>query len=233
MTKKTVVIHQPDFMPYLGFFQRLLYADLYVILDNVQFVNNCKDSWHRRDKIKTPKGEQWFTVGIQKASLKTNICDILINKNDNWKIKHLNLINENYKKAPFYNEIFPYIKELYSFECDNLVEFNMKSIHMLFDLFAIKIKEVFASTLETTGKSNELLVDILQKVGADRYLSGVGAKAYFDSAPYDEAGIEVVWQDFIHPVYPQLFGPFVPYLSSIDLLFNCGIEESRKILRSC
>ena len=78
-----------------------------------------------------------------------------------------------------------------------------------------------------------LLVDILQKVRADKYLSGVGAKAYFDPAPFAAAGIEVTWQDFKHPVYPQLYGDFIPYLSSIDLLFNCGIKKSHEILRSC
>jgi hypothetical protein len=104
---------------------------------------------------------------------------------------------------------------------------------MLMGLLDIEIPQVLASTLNTTGKKNELLVDILQKVGATQYLSGVGARAYFEPELYERAGIEVVWQDFLHPAYPQLHGPFIPYLSSIDMLFNCGIEESRKILRSC
>jgi hypothetical protein len=109
----------------------------------------------------------------------------------------------------------------------------MKSIEMLLFLFDIFVDKVFASSLDVHGKSNELLADILKTVDADIYLSGIGAKAYYDPAPYEAAGIRVAWQDFEHPVYPQQFGGFIPYLSSIDLLFNCGIEQSRRILRGC
>ena len=130
-------------------------------------------------------------------------------------------------------EIMPYIDDLYSYECSRLVDFNLKSSEKLMELFDIRIDTVLASDLEPCGKSNDMLVDILKKVGADRYLSGVGARAYFDPTPFVAAGIEVMWQDFQHPVYPQIHGEFIPYLSSIDLLFNCGIEKSRKILRNC
>lgn len=230
--KKVVVIHQPDFMPYLGFFHRLLHADLYVVLDNVQFVNNGKECWHRRDKIKTPKGEQWITVGIQKTSLGTKINEVLLTKSINWREKNMNIIKENYRKALFYHEIFPFVEELFQFECDKMIEFNSKSIQMLLNLFDINIDIAFASNLNVTGKANDLVVDILKKVDADVYLSGIGARNYYKAEPYNQAGITVVWQKFNHPVYPQLHGEFIPYLSSLDLLFNCGIEESRKILRS-
>jgi hypothetical protein len=103
---------------------------------------------------------------------------------------------------------------------------------MLLRLFDISIPRVLSSSLEPLGHKNELLVDILRKVGASRYLSGVGARDYFDPVPFERAGIDVAWQEFEHPVYPQLHGEFMPYLSSIDMLFNCGTEESRRILRS-
>ncbi|MDR0606606.1 MAG: WbqC family protein [Bacteroidales bacterium] len=230
MINKTVVIHQPDFMPYLGFFHRLLNADLYVVLDNVQFVNSNR-GWHKRDKIKSLKGEAWITVSVKKPKLSTRICDVLIDTSTGWRNSHLNLIRENYKNAAFFNEILPYIEDLYSFQCEKLADFNIKSIDMLLILFDIAIDQVFASSLDVHGKSNELLVDILRKVGANIYLSGIGASDYYDPAPYEMAGIKVMWQNFKHPVYPQQFGEFIPYLSSIDLLFNCGIEESREILR--
>jgi hypothetical protein len=89
----------------------------------------------------------------------------------------------------------------------------------------------WASELPVEGKSNDLVVAILKQVGAKVYLSGVGARAYYDPAPFEQAGIKVLWQNFKHPVYPQLHGDFIPYLSSIDLFFNCGIEKSRAILR--
>jgi hypothetical protein len=228
---KTVVIHQPDFLPYLGFFDRFLKADLWVVFDNVQFLNNSK-SWHNRDKIKTPQGEKWITVSVKKCAQKTPINEVLLS-DTNWKIDILNLLKTNYRKAASFNEIFPYIEELFNYECETMLQLNLKSIYMLMELFDIKTDTELASSLDPVGKSNELLVDILQKVKADQYLSGVGARAYFDPVPFSNAGIEIIWQDFKHPIYPQLYGNFIPYLSSIDLLFNCGIKKSRKILRSC
>ncbi len=230
--RKTVVIHQPDFLPYLGFFHRLIDADLFVILDNAQYVNGTSQSWMNRDKLKTSQGEKWLTVSVKKASRETSINQIQLSESAEWKKSNLNLIQHNYRQSPYFTEIYPHLEKLYAYEGTLLYEFNLHSIRMLMKLFDIEVAEVFASTLNADGKKNVLLVDILKKVGATTYLSGVGAKAYSEPELYERAGIEVVWQGFVHPVYPQLNGPFIPYLSSIDVLFNCGIEESRKILRS-
>ncbi|MDR0582894.1 MAG: WbqC family protein [Treponema sp.] len=227
----TAVIHQPDFMPYLGFFHRLLNADLYIILDTVQFLIR---GWHRRDKIKTQNGEKWITVSTRKCPVDTNIKDVLLDPDDKWRQKHLRLFKQNYQKAPFFNEIFPYVQELYEYKCEKMMEFNMHSINIVSLLFDISINKILASTLNIiSGRNNELNVAILKEAGANIYLSGIGAREYYDPAPYKTAGIKVIWQNFKHPVYPQQFGEFIPYLSSVDLLFNCGIEESRKILRTC
>ncbi|MDY0116718.1 MAG: WbqC family protein [Sulfurimonadaceae bacterium] len=230
--KKTVVIHQPDFLSYLGFFHRLLYADLYIVLDDVQFVKGTSQSWMNRDKIKTANGEQWLTVNVQKASKDTNINEILLNNTINWKKKNLDLIIQNYKKSEYFDEIFSHIQELYNSEHEKLADFNMASIFMLIKLFDIDIEIKYSSDLKTTKTKSERLVEILSQVDATHYLSGIGAKDYHIDKPFEDANIKVVWQEFNHPVYPQLHGEFIPYLSSIDLLFNCGIEKSREILRN-
>lgn len=227
--KKTVVIHQPEFLPYLGFFHRLLDADLLVILDHVQYRYRY---FQNRNKIKTPRGEQWITVCLKKHPLDTKINEILISKDVDWKNKNLNLIRENYRYAPFFDQIFPFMKELFSYGCERLIDFNMKSIHILNDLFDTKTDIIFSSTLNPKGNKNELLVDILKKVGGTTHLSGTGAKKYYNPKPFEDNHLEVIWQSFTHPVYPQLHGDFITNLSSIDLLFNCGIEESRKKLRN-
>lgn len=226
---KTVVIHQPDFLPYLGFFHRFLHADEWVVLDQVQFLRNSK-SWHHRDKIKTPQGERWLTVAISRCHQKTPINEVMLAETD-WREEHLNRIVTNYRTAGYFREIMPHIEELYALRFARLVDFNLQSIEMLKRLFGIEIPSVMASGLNPAGTSNELLVDLLQKEGATHYLSGVGARSYFDPAPFKQAGITVIWQEFGHPVYHQLYGDFIPYLSSIDFLFNCGIEYSRKVLR--
>ena len=227
---KLVVIHQPDFIPYLGFFDRLDKADIYVVFDNVQYVRSSR-GWTSRDKIKTANGERWITVNTQKAPRDTAINQILLSEDDSWRQDHINLLTQNYRKAPYFDEIMPYIRELYQFSCERMMDFNLKSIEMLIKLFDIRIEIVMASDLQPEGKSNELIIDVMKRLGCRRYLSGVGARDYYVPELYEKAGVEVIWQDFKHPVYPQQFGEFIPYLSSIDLLFNCGIEQSRKILR--
>lgn len=229
--RRTVVIHQPDLLPYLGFFHRFLNTDLYVGLDHVQFVHS-NNSWTHRDKIKTPRGAQWLTVSVRKAPRDTPINAIELSETE-WRSQNLNLIRENYRDAPYFREIYSEVEKLYALPCTKLIEFTTASIDMLARLFGIAVPNVLSSSLQPTGHKNELLVDILRKVGATHYLSGLGARDYFDPIPFTEAGIEVVWQDFKHPAYPQLHGEFIPYLSSIDLLFNCGVERSREILRNC
>lgn len=229
---KLVVIHQPDFIPYLGFFNRLLLADIYVILDNVQFERASKTSWIHRDQIKTQGGNKWLTISTQKCHLDTKICDVKINYDTGWKKKHLNAIYSNYKKADGFKEVFPYIEKLYTWDGESLAEFNIESIKMLINLFDIKINTIKSSDICAEGKSNELIINILNKVGSHRYLSGIGARDYYDEDIYIKSGIEVIWQNFKHPEYQQQYTGFIPYLSSIDLLLNCGIEKSREILRS-
>ena len=98
-------------------------------------------------------------------------------------------------------------------------------------LFNIETEIIKSSTIQLEGKSNSLLVNILKKIGASRYLSGVGARAYYEPSIYEQSGIEVTWQNFVHPHYPQLHGEFIPFLSSIDLLLNVGSDEAARILR--
>lgn len=232
MKNKRVVIHQPDFLPYLGFFHRLIHCDTLVFLDNAQFNRGgSKTCWHNRDKIKTTGGEKWLTVSVRKASLGTLINKIKLSDHTAWRKNNLNLIWENYKKAVFFKEIFPYIETIYANDTDSLCQFNIKGLHILMDLFDLKIETRLASELNCRGKANDLVVDILKQLGADTYISGVGAKDYFKPEPFEKARIKIAWQNFTHPLYTQCHGEFIPFLSSIDLLFNCGVKHSRKILQ--
>jgi hypothetical protein len=228
---KTVVIHQPDFIPYLGFFERFLHADLYLVLDHVQFVNGSARAWTHRDKIKTPQGERWLSISVKKAPRDTPINQVLLSTEVNWREDNLRLLERNYRESAYFEEIMPAVESLFSRPDTRLVDFTLYSIEMLADMLDVRVPMVLSSTLQPQGAKNELLIDLLRKVDATHYLSGVGARAYLDPAPFAAAGIDVVWQDFVHPVYPQLHGDFVPFLSSLDMLFNCGIEHSRELLR--
>ncbi len=231
MNKKVVVIHQPDFAPYLGFFHRFLHADFYIALDHVQYVNGSSRAWTHRDKIKTAQGEKWLTVSVKKAPRDTAINQIELSTDTDWRQDNLRLLEQNYRKAPCYNELMPEIERLYARPFHMLRDFNMASIEMLMDMLDVRIPWVWSSNLDPVGTKNELLVDLLQKVSATHYLSGVGARDYFQPEPFVKKGIEVIWQNFTQPVYTQQFGEFLPYLSVLDVLFNHGITASREILR--
>lgn len=230
MRNKTVVIHQPDFLPYCGFFHRFLKADLYIILDHVQFVHGSR-GWTHRDKIKTAAGAKWVTVSVEKAPRATPINQIRIAKNTNWKEDNLQLIKENYQSTDFYEQIYPAIESLYSFQSNSLSEFNLQSIQMLMKMFDIELPCVMSSDLNATSAKSDLILDLLIESGATHYLSGIGARAYLDQSLLVNAGIEIIWQEFQHPVYPQQYGSFIPGMSSIDMLFNCGVEQSQVLLR--
>lgn len=228
-----MVIHQPDFLPWLGFFHRLSKADLYIALDHVQFVTGTSRSWTHRDRLKTPTGARWLTVSVQKMPLGTPINEIRLSSHPGWRAANLNLIRESYRSAPHFLDIFPRLEALYTRDDEHLVDMTLASIDLVADMLVTTVPRRLSSELSPKGSGNAMLVDLLRKVGATQYLSGLGARAYFDPAPFAAAGIEVLWQEFRHPTYPQLFGDFVPCLSAVDMLFNCGIERSREILRSC
>lgn len=228
---RVAVIRQPEFAPYLGFFHRFLGADLYIVLDHVPFVQHTSRAWTHRDKIKTPRGERWLTISVAKTSLNTPINEVRLSAAHDWRTDNLRLIEANYRQSPFFSSVFPEIDRLYREPAEFLVAFNLRFIDWLMDALKVRIPYIRSSELNPVGTKNELLVDLLKKVRADVYVSGRGALDYFDPSPFDAAGIGVRWHQFDHPVYPQLHGDFIPNLSSLDLLFNCGAEWSARILR--
>jgi len=225
---RTVVVHQPDFLPYLGFFHRLVYADVYVALDHIQF---GQEGWTHRDKIKTSRGEAWLSLSVKKCPLKTPIKDVELSPNAHWRDANLNLLSHNYRSAPFYRVIWQQLERIYRDPVARLAPFNLMLLDLLCDWLAIKVERVRSSEIRPAGRRSEMVAQIVESVGGTHYLSGEGARAYHNQAPFDQRGIEVVWQKFQHPVYPQQFGGFVPNLSTIDALFNCGPGQTVQMLR--
>jgi hypothetical protein len=218
MKNKTVVIHQPYFMPWLGFFDKIAQADIYIVLDNVWCDYKSK-SVLNRNKIKTPQGGQWLTVPV-KGGIHQLIKEVEISYEKDWPETHLKTLFHNYKKGPSYQKIVPFIEKTYAKKYRLLVNLNHDLNCQIFELLQINPKIVFASDLKPEGQKSDLIIDLLKKAGADSYLSGVGAKDYLDEKKFKNEGIELLWQDFKHPVYPQLWGEFIPNLSVIDYLFN-------------
>lgn len=214
-------------MPWLGYFDKMARADIFVYLDNVQFKKN---EYQNRNRIKTSQGWQWLTVPVT-YSYPERICEVRINNKVNWKKKHLMSIETNYRKAPYFDDCFLEIERLYSRDYEYLFEINVESIEMLSRLFGIDKKTYRASLISGLREEPTLrLIDICRYLNADTYLSGESGRDYMDMSAFAREGIKVIFQDFNHPVYPQLYGNFLPFMSSVDLLFNCG-SESLNILR--
>lgn len=227
---KIVAIHQPNFSPWLGYFHKMKNADLFVLLDNVEY---SKGSYGNRVKIKSRlKGDIWLTVPVlySKGSHRT-YCKVEIANRRNWQDRHANLLRDAYREAPHFEPYFSNLMDIISSSYPYLATLNIAILHYLREQLNIDTPMRLASDLtEDFGAGSERVMRLCQYFDADIYLSGRGARAYNDEAAFAQQGIQIVYQQFTCPVYPQLHGEFIPNLSALDLLFNCG-PESAAILR--
>lgn len=221
-------ILQPGYLPWLGFFEQLYKSDIFVVYDDVQY---NKHSWRNRNRIKTANGVQWLTVPVfVKFKEHPLINEVKIDNKSNWRKKHLLSIKQSYLKAPFYKEYVDIFEEAYSRNWGYLVDIDMYFITKLAECLGINSKKIIkSSTLNITGGKVERLVRICKVFEADIFYEGAKGRNYLDEKYFTEHEIKVEFQDYKHPVYNQLYGDFVPYLSVIDLLFNQD-KESLSIL---
>jgi len=214
--------HQPNYLPWLGFFHKMKNCDVFTIEDNLQFVYR---EFHNRNRIKTPNGIRWLTVPIHNGRKRQPICDVKICNNIKWQRKHWLTLQSSYGRAPYWHKYEDFFRETYNKKWDRLIDLNLHLIMGIRDFLKIKTKIVFASELEVSGKKNELILAQLKALGADTLLSGTGALDYLNFKLFKDEGIKVMIQDFKHPTYTQLWGKFVPNLSVVDFLFCTGGKE--------
>lgn len=222
-----VAIHQPQYLPWLGYFDKIDQADIFVFLDNVQFKKN---EWQNRNKIKTADGWQWLTVPVLHKYPQL-INGVEINYAVRWQHKHRQAIVSNYRKAPCYDYLAGFVDHLSNLRCQYLSELNIDLIRNLVELLGINTPLYVASQLgEFPADPDDRIIGIAKYFGADTYLAGSGGKDYMNLDKYEKKGVKVIFQEFNHPTYRQLFGDFEENTSVIDLILNFG-ENSLKILR--
>ena len=216
-----VYIHQPDFAPWLGFFDRLKRCDVFIVLDNVQFLRR---GWHHRDRIRTAGGERWLTVPVLKRGRQEQpINRVEIDESTDWRRQHLEILRHAYARAPCFQPHFSAISEIYGRRHGRLIDLNSDLIDYLARQLDAVADTCLASELSVEGRGIGMLVELVRAVGGSTYLTGQGARAYLDESRFAAAGIEVEWQRFADPAYPQVHGDrFVRGLSGLDRLFNCG-----------
>lgn len=225
---RTVVVLQPGYLPWLGFFDQLRHADVFVYYDDVQF---DKHGWRNRNRIKTPAGPLWLTVPVLhhgKGPMPIN--ETLIDNTASWPRKHIGSLKQYYAKAPYAKRYLPELEEILSRPWTHLVDLDLAVAGALAGWFGLTAPTLRASSLGIGGGQSERLVNLCRHLGATRYLSGSAARDYLDVGLFERHGITVAWQDYQHPTYPQQHGTFEPFLSAIDLLLNCG-DQSARILK--
>ena len=221
-----VAVHQPQYLPWLGYFDKMRRADVFCFLDNVQYKKN---DWQNRNRIKTAHGWQWLTVPVH-YRFPQKITEVTINNTVKWKKKHLQALTSNCNRTPYFKQFLNIFEQVYLETWDSLSDLNIILIECLRNAFGLDQRPtVKASDYDLREDPTDRLIDICTALNADTYLSGQDGVKYMNMERFRQSGIRVVIQDFKHPVYPQAFGGFQSHMSAVDLLFNCGAKSLEKI----
>ena len=224
---RIVAIHQPNYLPYLGFFHKMFLSDVFVLYDIAKY---SKNDFHNRNRIKTPAGPRWLTVPVRRTSV-DRICDVEIRQAEPWSKRHVATLKANYARVPYFLSYFDRFESIYQKEWSRLAALNEAFIDLFAWSFGIRRTLVRSSEIDVPGglSPSERLAWMVRKVGGDTYLSGPAGPNYLDSAAFSE--LTVLIQDFRHPEYAQPWGPFTSHLSAVDALFNLG-KDAEALVRS-
>ncbi len=228
-----VAAHQPAYLPWLGYLDKLANADLFVVMDDLQYESQ---NFQNRQRIKLASGPAWLTVPLARGSQRDRICDKRIDNagspKQHWQRRTWLTLETHYRRAPYFAQYARELQEVYTRPWERLVELDMHLLDLARRWLDIRVPVVRASSLGLQGAKTDRLIDLCRKVGARAYLSGTGGSTgYLDVEHMSRAGIGVIWQHFDHPVYPQRYPDrgFTSHLAFCDLLFNCG-DASRAVL---
>ena len=228
-----VVILQPSYIPWRGYFDQIFRADLFIFYDDVQY---DKRGWRNRNQIKTPRGKQWLTIPVHSRGAQTEnipIDQIQIVWENPWSDNHLKAIQHSYSKAPYFNHYLPLLEKFYGrrdeFLADFTIDFTIALAHELGNTHTSFRRSSDIAGID--GQKTDRLIQILKAVGATHYISGPSARDYVEKEKFGLAGLTLEYMEYNYPEYLQLYPPFDPYVSILDLLFMTGPEALNYILK--
>ena len=219
-----IVISQPMFFPWVGLFEQVKLADIYVHYDDVQMPQGR--SFTTRVQIKTPDGTRWLTAPVQRSGALL-IKDIKLDNSQRWRVKHLKTLEQCYRKSPFFEEMIAIVKLVYDFDHEFLSDLNCLAIQHIADYFGLQPRFSRSSAYATAGHGSVKLLELLKQLQGDVYLTGHGALRYLDHELFEANGVRVEYIDYQKTQYRQLHGEFTPYVSILDLIANEGRDGSR------
>ena len=215
-----VGIHQPDYIPWLGLFYKMYLSDVFVHLDDAQYSNEAA---HNFNKIKTAQGELRLKFPVE-YHLGDPINTVRPKYELKWREKHLKTMEMNYTKARFFKETFPELKDVFMVDYPNVAELNIAINEYIAGKFGIKPKFVRSSDFNMTSVREERVIDLCVAVGGTRYISGNGARVYQEEEHFTSRGVELTYLDYKPIEYPQVWKEFLPCMSVVDYIFNCGYD---------
>jgi len=222
-----IAAHQPQYLPWLGYFHKIYEAQAFVFLDNVQYEER---GYQNRNRIRTKDSWIWLSVPVLKTKeAYPNISRVYIDNSQDWHKSHWRSIYLNYARSAFFKEYSGFFEDLYSKKWERLIDLNIHLIKSINQFLGIDKKIYLESQFKINSASTQRIIDICQALKADVYLSGSGGKAYLEEEKFQQNNIKLIYQQFKHPEYAQLHKPFLPFMSIIDLMFNHG-PDSLKIL---
>lgn len=226
----SLVISQPMFFPWVGLFEQIRLADVYVHYGDVQF---SKGGFANRVQVKTAQGVKWLTVPLQGHALGQSIDDARINCRIDWRNQHLGMLHSAYARAPHFGEMMQLVDAVYSQTWLGIGELSRASIAAVCAYFGLTAGRRFVDVRELgiPGSSSRRVLDIVKALGGRRYITGWGARNYLDHQLFEDAGVRVEYMDYQMLPYPQQHGDFTPYVSVLDLVANMG-REGRNYIRS-
>ena len=225
-----VAIHQPHFLPWLGYLDRMKQSDLFIILDHVQFERR---NYQNRTQIRIDDEARWLTVPVVQLSQKEKIVEKRVDNPPGpatrwWGPNSFQTLRFAYRKAPYFDHYAPRVKLILETRWDRLVDLNHAMLEFMRESFAIDTPLLRSSELDVDGQRSGLLLNLCKAVGAHTFLGGMGgSRSYLDLAAFAQAGVGVSWQQFQHPSYVQCGSTsFIPGLTALDALFNCGPDAA-------
>ena len=225
-----VAIHQPHYLPWLGYLHRMAQVDLFILLDHVQFERRNRQN---RNQIRLDGRPFWLTVPVEQRSQKERILDKRIDNSGPrpWSAIQVSTLRHAYREAEHYSAYAEALRGILEHRWERLTELNRAILEFLRDAFEIRTPLMQSSQLAVEGTKSELILNLCRAAGADALLAGFGgSRAYLDAEAFARNGVRIQWHEFTHPAYKQCGPePFIPGLASTDLLFNCG-PQSRVVL---
>lgn len=232
MSRRVVAIHQPNFFPWLGYFNKIVRADVFIVLDHVQFPKP-RGSWTNRAKVLVNGAATWATAPVEHnyPGLR-RIDEINVDERTPWRRKLVNLLQPNYARAAAFSDVFPEVRSWIENPETRLADYNLGAIAAICANLDIETGHfVRSSTLGVEGDKARLPVELVKAVSGTVYLSGDGAGAYMQDELFTASGIAVEYQRFQHPSYSQGQAEFVPGLSIVDAILHCGYEDTSRLVR--